>query len=489
LVRARIESLGVRDPLSALGEVTMTTRWLAALMILAAACATGDVQVHEPGPLAAPTPSPPLAQTAPPATALPETALADDGPPRTVADQRSLDRMSMILWCLQEQRAREFKGPVVVGFYTRDQMRGWMASRLSEDVPPGYWAAAGRTSQAFGLLPEGMDYEALMLDVLTVAVGGFYDAERDQLYAVTSELGALNQFVMIHECLHALQDQYSDLQAFVLDKDHLENEDASIGRSSVVEGEATFVTNLVMQRHGDELFDADDFELRGLAATFVQQVAASGVMPPVIADGIAFPYTQGEAFIKAVHRHGGWEAVNALYENPPSSSEQVIHPEKYLPGPDHDVPLLLRAPDLVPLLGDGWSEVRRNRMGELGVRQLVQFTGDPGELLRASYGWDGDEYRLYGREGAADVLQWITVWDSERDAVEFVDALARVIERQAGADPGLRVERDEQASELRLVDIEGNVHEIVGRVDAWVVWLRGLDPDMDAEALAARCLP
>ena len=137
-------------------------------------------------------------------------------------------------------------------------------------------------------------------------------------------------------------------------------------------------------------------------------------------------------------------------------------------------------------------------MGELGVRQLVQFTGDPGDIWRASYGWDGDEYRLYGRDGddgdgddggADDVLQWVTAWDTEQDAVEFVDALAKVIERQAGPDSGLRVERDEQSSELRLTDIEGNVYEIVGRVDAWVVWLRGLDPDMDSEALAARCLP
>jgi hypothetical protein len=477
----------------------MTTSWLVALTILATACSTEYGRLAGPPPSAPSAPAPAAPPQEPPSeTSLPETSLADDGPPRTAADERSLDRLSTILRRLQEERDREFKQPVVVGFYTRDQMRDWMAVRMSEDVPPGYWGAAGRTIEAFGLLPEGTDLEALMLDVLTIAVGGFYDPERDQLYALTSELGALNQFVLIHECAHALQDQYADLQAFAMEQEHFENEDAAIGRAAVVEGGATFVTNRVMQRHADELFDADDFELKGLTEAFVQQVAASGSLPPVIADGMTFPYLQGEAFLKAVHRHGGWEAVNALYERPPASSEQVIHPEKYLPGPEHDAPLPLRAPDLLPLLGEGWSEVRRNRMGELGVRQLVQFTGDPGDIWRASYGWDGDEYRLYGRDGddgdgddggADDVLQWVTAWDTEQDAVEFVDALAKVIERQAGPDSGLRVERDEQSSELRLTDIEGNVYEIVGRVDAWVVWLRGLDPDMDSEALAARCLP
>jgi hypothetical protein len=342
---------------------------------------------------------------------------------------------------------------------------------------------------AFGLLPEDTDLEALMLDVLTLAVGGFYDAERDQLYALTSELGALTQYVMIHECAHALQEQYASLQDFAMDPELLKNEDSAIGRAAVVEGGATFITNRVIQRHADELFDSGDFEMKGLAETLVQQVVASGALPPVIADAMTFPYVEGERFVAAVYEHGGWEAVNALYDHPPVSAEQVIHPEKYLPGPAHDTPLPLRAPDLAPLLGEGWTTVHRNRMGELGTRQLVQFTGDPGDVWRASWGWDGDEYRLYGREGEDDVLQWVTAWDSEKDAIEFVDALARVIERQAGPDSRLRVERDEQSRELRLVDIEGGVYEIVGRVDAWVVWLRGLDPGMDANALAARCLP
>jgi hypothetical protein len=377
----------------------------------------------------------------------------------------------------------------VVGFYTRDQLRAWMTDRLAKDIPPGYWDAAGRTMVAFGLLPEDTDLGALMLDVLTIAIGGFYDAQRDQLYALTSDLGALNQFVMIHECAHALQEQYASLEEFAMDPGLRENEDSAIGRGAVVEGEATFVTNKVMQRYGDELFDKGDFGLKGLTEAFVQQMTASGALPPVLADSMAFPYLQGEKFVAAVHRHGGWEAVNALYDNPPVSSEQVIHPEKYLPGPDYDTPLPLRAPDLAPLLGEGWATVHRNRMGELGTRQLVQFTGDPGDVWRASWGWDGDEYRLYGREGEHDVLQWVTAWDTEQDAVEFVDALAKVIERQAGARGGLRIERDEHASELRLVDREGGVYEIVGRADAWVVWLRGLDPGMDAEALAARCLP
>ncbi|MHC5211081.1 MAG: hypothetical protein ACYTG2_10220 [Planctomycetota bacterium] len=460
----------------------MGTRWLAALVIVAAGCTAGASRNDAPRQEAPP-------REVPPHSTLPEVSLAEDGPPRTAADERSLERLSTILLRLQQQRERDFKEPVVVGFYTRDQMRDWMTEKLAKDIPPGYWDAAGRTMVAFGLLPEETDLEALMLDVLTIAVGGFYDAERDQLYALTSDLGALNQFVMIHECAHALQEQHASLTDFAMDPALLENEDLAIGRSSVVEGGATFITNRVIQRHGEELFDADDFDVKGLTETFVQQMAASGALPPILADGMTFPYMQGERFVAEVHAWGGWEAVNALYDNPPVSSEQVLHPEKYLPGPEHDTPLPLRAPDLAPQLGEGWSTVHRNRLGELGTRQLVQFTGDPADTWRASWGWDGDEYRLYGRDGEDDVLQWVTAWDSEKDAIEFVDALANVIERQAGADSGLRVERDDQASELRLVDREGGVYEIVGRVDAWVVWLRGLDPGMDADALAARCLP
>ena len=81
------------------------------------------------------------------------------------------------------------------------------------------------------------------------------------------------------------------------------------------------------------------------------------------------------------------EAVDDAYRNPPVSTEQILHPQKFRAEPDH--PTLVEFGDLEP--GEGWRELGQNVLGEFQIR--VMLRRQRGEV--AAEGWDGDRYAVF----------------------------------------------------------------------------------------------
>jgi hypothetical protein len=100
-------------------------------------------------------------------------------------------------------------------------------------------------------------------------------------------------------------------------------------------------------------------------------------------------------------------AAQARREGPPDSTEQVLHPDKYL---RVEEPLRV---SLDVALGSGWRRTASGTWGEFQTRELV------GE--RAAAGWGGDRYELWHGPGG-DVLAMRWRWDTPRDAREFASA-------------------------------------------------------------------
>ena len=74
-----------------------------------------------------------------------------------------------------------------------------------------------------------------------------------------------------------------------------------------------------------------------------------------------FPYFQGMVFCAKLANAGGWAAIDEVYRNPPLSTEQILHPEKYRDRPDY--PMTIELGRSSP--GQGWKEVGRNVLGEM----------------------------------------------------------------------------------------------------------------------------
>ena len=157
-------------------------------------------------------------------------------------------------------------------------------------------------------------------------------------------------------------------------------------------------------------------------------------VPAVLLRAGEFPYVDGAAFVYRSWRDGGWEAVDGLWRDPPRSSEQIMHPERY---PD-DEPESVILPDLAAALGREWETDREMTLGEMTIGVLAADGADwpdPEDAFafpklpraKAAAGWGGDRLaHLVGPEGAW-VLAWQTTWDEGKDAGEFVEALTEAV--------------------------------------------------------------
>jgi len=133
--------------------------------------------------------------------------------------------------------------------------------------------------------------------------------------------------------------------------------------------------------------------------------------PPILADSLIFPYIRGLIMCAKLVNDGGWAAIDEAYKNPPLSTEQVIHPEKYLLKPD--IPTDVDLGTLNP--GKDWKEVTRNVVGEMQTAVLLKAHSGK----EAAAGWDGDQFVTFEGPDGKLGLVWASTWDSENDAREF----------------------------------------------------------------------
>jgi hypothetical protein len=270
------------------------------------------------------------------------------------------------------------------------------------------------------------------MQALDDQVAGYYDPDTRQLTVIDSdgELDTLARLILAHEVMHALQDQRWDLGALI---DAAEgNSDRYAGLVGLVEGEATQLMTQWMLQHGMD--DPGAFE-------DVPGLGGSGLdaMPPAIRRSLLYPYLDGLRLVLDRWGVEGWPGVDALWESPPTSSEQVMHPERY---PD-DTPVTIELPDLAARLGEGWSESFATTLGELdtgvwvadGAEWEVGFSlgGTTLPNGEAAAGWGGDRVAsLEGPDGTWG-LAWQTAWDTPDDAAEFATAAETTMADLPGA--------------------------------------------------------
>ncbi len=253
-------------------------------------------------------------------------------------------------------------------------------------------------------------------------VAGLYVPEQQQLYVSTSlwESNADDQALLVHAYVHALQDQHFDLRGMMA---RATTTDATLAMQALAEGDATLLAGLYTSQ---DLATADWEHLAELFAR-VEQPGCGGALDSTAAWARlrGFPYRQGRQFAAALFQMGGWEVVNRAYVTPPRSTEQVLHPERYLGEPD--LPDAVFVPDLSVVLGRGWTLRSQDTLGEFVVGLYLSEVLPETTAWSAADGWDGDTFVLWERDDAGRLWVWRSVWSSIGDASEFARALSALI--------------------------------------------------------------
>ena len=207
--------------------------------------------------------------------------------------------------------------------------------------------------------------------------------------------------VIAHELIHVLQKEYFDPPTpKILDE--------RLAVSALIEGDADLVADEYSKRHNLRVFKTTKLPL------YDPHIALR-----------SFPYVYGEKFVKFLYDQGGWELVNKAYKNLPSSTEQIMHPQKYLKG---------EAPKKVEIsLDKNYKLIHEDRLGEFYVYVLVATKLGIENASKVAEGWDGDKVVLLANN-THEILLWKTLWETPSDAQEFYEALIQIAEMQGVKD-------------------------------------------------------
>jgi hypothetical protein len=325
---------------------------------------------------------------------------------------------------IEKATGLKYKTPPKIEVRTKEQVRDFLLKKFDEETPSKELAGEEKAYKLLGLIPDTMNLRAFLLRVLDEQIAGYYDPAAKTLYVVK---GADEQIVgatISHELVHALQDQYANLDS--IQKASTDNDRLSAAQA-LIEGEATFEQISIMLGGSDNIESGIPGSWERVRETIRNSKDAGPIFataPMVIQESLLFPYLSGAEFVNRVKEKKG--NVN-LFTDVPRSTEQVMHPARFLSTPpDEPTTVNLPAPR-------GATKVYENDMGEFGTRlALYRWLKDPAMSARAAEGWDGDRFMVVEGKGGTGLV-WALVWDSAIDAAEFSDALSRVVRLRTAA--------------------------------------------------------
>lgn len=358
-------------------------------------------------------------------------------------------RADLVATDLARIRDLPLEKTVPAGWRSKKEVRGKVLQELDKE-----WAERGagieRAYKLLGLLPREIDLKSDLTALLEEQIAGYYDPEEKRFYAVDQtgrsgddEKGGGTggsrdlEFLLAHELTHAIEDRHFDLDA--LREQAATDEDRETALTALVEGSAmeagieyglwlagsplstagltlrTLIRNLISD---DPLDAADDLaDLAGDAGAEAEQLENA---PPVLRAELILPYLQGWRFVNRLRSEFGWRAVDEAYRDLPESTEQILHPERYIDRRDRPVAITL------PPAPSGCRVVHEGALGSFRLAILLRALDGSEDIAS---GWDGDRYVVWETE-TGDALGWVLVFDREGQAEDFAEAYERLADRQ-----------------------------------------------------------
>lgn len=324
---------------------------------------------------------------------------------REVSFEAELHRVSEI-------RGLSPRGPLRGLEVEHDELLSHVTRAVELEMPEKVLIGTEAMLVGLGLVPQGFNYRKTMLALLSAKLAGLYDPHLNAMLIRSGLSAADRQMTLLHELVHALQDQHYDVMEVV--KWAPDDTDRSGALSALAEGDATSAMFDGMMNDGKTALS--------LPPGFIQERmradsdAPDGV-PSIIHRSLKASYIDGLTFVHELRQRGGFEAVDEVWRRPPQTTEQVLHLHKYDVG---EAPLLVPVPsapskDFELLLHDSW--------GEQNLRLVFEEWLPLEKATTAAAGWGGDRIVAY-RSQTATIIIWHLVADDEAGALRYFTAFS-----------------------------------------------------------------
>ncbi len=396
---------------------------------------------------------------------------------------------------------RKFKSDVQGKVQSAEEFRNFVMNDLDKSLGgKAKWEQMALSK--LGLLPEGYDLRKGLENLLvSQAVAYYYPTSKCMYFVKLNMPPMMIETTVIHELTHALQDQHYDLEKLLKTAD---NNDKETSIRYLMEGEASYVMTIALLEKMGLTFTADSpmldmafsrskslgrkklMELsmsqaeqyKEIAPDIYESLVAIKDTPDYLFWMLTAPYSRGAYSIHSIvtidEKSRNWTTINSIYSNPPVSTEQMIHTEKLTEPRDNPEPIAS------PKLGNDWSILTENTLGELGFWILYSQYNE-GRANEASEGWDGDRYFLLQNNKTKDIALYLsTVWDSDNDAYESFNAYQKVISKKYPSSELKNTEKSESGqvrysyttadNKLIILTLKDNTWHSVEDVPADIGW-------------------
>ncbi|MFN2421743.1 MAG: hypothetical protein ABR527_10285 [Gemmatimonadota bacterium] len=319
-------------------------------------------------------------------------------------------------------RDLDWRRPVDFQVSNRPTIQAYARASLEREMSSAQWESYQALLVHVGLIPAGLDLQDLVVRLYAEQIAGYYDPHVQTFYLADWLPPLLQRAVVAHEATHALQDQHFDLDRWLTELSP--TEDGALARGAVVEGDAMAVMiAYLLAPTGQTIEQLPDIArlLEGQGTAISAAYPTFERAPEALQRLLLFPYVEGSRFVIETLGVGGWGAVDRLYHDPPASTEQILHPERYWRA--RDVPRALNVPE-----GEAGAEILTSgSWGEFGARLVLAAALGDSAAAEPARGWDGDRYALYRLPNGGHRFSWSLAWDTPRDAEEFTRAYTQAL--------------------------------------------------------------
>ncbi len=345
-------------------------------------------------------------------------------PPASVQSQEFLQAADEVLAQMSKLVSLPILSPLKKSMRSREEIRAYLLQKMKEDKDAGKRYADQKSMEKFGLLPKDYPLDQVLVKVLTEQIAGLYDPDSQEFFIADWISAADQRSVMSHELTHALQDQH-----FHIDKwsDAAKpNDDGELARDAVIEGSAMAAMLDYELAGKGSIRDLGDFDATLLMGDLDSSPELSKA-PKVLQDELMFPYLAGITFTQHLLKAGnGWPDFYKVFDKPPASTQQIMHPDLYLQGV---LPAKVDLPAGKGVVSADWKKLDENDMGEFGVLEIFKQFLPKNRSTTLAASWAGDRYAIFeNQKNKRTLLEFRVRLSSDEDAARFFGAYSEILE-------------------------------------------------------------
>jgi hypothetical protein len=314
-----------------------------------------------------------------------------------------------------------FKENIEVRYLNKTRLTNYIGSLFDKEYSPQLAQKEATFIRLMGYVNRHIDIRSARKRILLENVGGVYNEKTKELLALDSyrHIDYINSMILIHELRHAVQDGHFNLTEKLAQRNFSDLDDRKLALLAAIEGDASFVMVQCGELDAGVLTSSDNAEAL-LSFTPAPKPALLYREPDIIKHLLLMPYIDGLRFVNGVFKKKRWRGVNRILKRPPISTEQVLHPIKYL---KKEYPIEVNI-DYQP---QGLQLYHSGVVGEFLLNVLLKAVNQD-TIFDAAQGWGGDYYHIFlDKENNTYFFIWEAIWDKEVFCSHFYSDFKRFL--------------------------------------------------------------